>query len=155
MKRSTNGWTLLMAVPFLTQVAVAQAASCEDTSQQIEAFYNKTVDSCPGNNGEVQAACNCSGLIARGTKRPEDNGGKAGDYYVWQTSPKSREHRIRLIACTPSCTTNTRMTRNGGSMRRTSDPCGSSCAISPTKAPGRKPGGILNRHVLTSVMKRR
>lgn len=55
MKRSTNGWTLLMAVPFLTQVAVAQAASCEDTSQQIEAFYNKTVDSCPGNNGEVQA----------------------------------------------------------------------------------------------------
>lgn len=91
MKRSTNGWTLLMAVPFLTQVAVAQAASCEDTVQQIEAFYNKTVDSCPGNNGEVQAAFNCSGLIARGTKRPEDNGGQAGDYYVWQTSPKSRE----------------------------------------------------------------
>ncbi len=91
MKRCTDGWTLLMAVPFLTQVAVAQAAGCEETLQQIQAFYNKTVDNCPGDSGEAQAAYNCSGLIARGTKRPEHTGGKAGDYYVWQTSPKSRE----------------------------------------------------------------
>lgn len=90
MNRRIDGWTLLMALPLLAQTTLADAAGCEETLQQIQEFYNNTVDSCPGANGEAQAAYNCSGLIARGTKRPEYSGGKAGDYYIWETSPKSQ-----------------------------------------------------------------
>lgn len=90
MKRRIDGWLLVMALPLLAQTTAANAATCADTLKQIEEFYNNTPDTCPGSNGEAQAASNCSGLIARGTKRPEHSGGKAGDYYVWESSPKSQ-----------------------------------------------------------------
>lgn len=91
MKRCINGWTLLMALPLLAQTVLVQAAVCQDTLKQIQAFYDATPDTCPGSNGEPQAAYNCSGLIIRGAMRAEDTGGKAGDYYIWQSSPKARE----------------------------------------------------------------
>lgn len=91
MNRRIDGWTLLMALPLLAQTTLAGAASCQETLQQIQEFYNNTPDTCPGDNGEAQAAYNCSGLIARGAKRPEYQGGKEGEYHVWQTSPKAQE----------------------------------------------------------------
>jgi|GEM_PF-4138535 len=91
MRRRIDGRTWLLALPLLMQATLGQAASCEDTLKQIQEFYNKTVDTCPGSQGEAQAAYNCSGLMIRGTQRPEDAGAPAGSWFVWQTSPKSRE----------------------------------------------------------------
>lgn len=90
MKRRIEGWTLLMALPLLAQTTLAGAETCDQTVQEIEQSYNKVVDTCPGANGEPQAALFCSGWVMRGTKRPEHFGQPAGSFYPWQTSPNAQ-----------------------------------------------------------------
>jgi len=91
MKRRIDGWTLVMALPLLAQVTLAHAATCEEVLPQVQRYYDNTADSCIDENGKEQAAYNCAGIIARGTQRPERTGGNAGDFYVWQASPKAQE----------------------------------------------------------------
>ncbi len=91
MKRRTDGLALAMALPLLAQTALALAESCEDAVKRLEERYTKTEDYCVGQNGERQSAQFCSGLTIRGVKRPEESGGKPGDYYVFGISPNAQE----------------------------------------------------------------
>ncbi|MDU9393548.1 DUF2599 domain-containing protein [Pseudomonas sp. zfem002] len=91
MSRRIDKWSLLMALPFVTQATLAGAATCEETLPVIEQLYNNTVDNCTGPEGQAVPASDCSGLIARGTQRPEHSGGQAGDYRVWKASPSAVE----------------------------------------------------------------
>jgi len=90
MNRRIEGWTLLMALPLLAQTALVGAADCDTTVQELQQSYNKVVDTCPGANGEPQAAYFCSGLVLRGTKRPEHFGQPEGSFYTFQTSPNAQ-----------------------------------------------------------------
>ncbi|MDR0280716.1 MAG: DUF2599 domain-containing protein [Paucimonas sp.] len=89
MNRRIDGWRLLVTLPLLAQVALANAETCESAVQRLEKRYNDTSDYCVGANGERQAAHFCNGLTMRGVRRPEDNGGKAGDFFVFDTPPNS------------------------------------------------------------------
>ncbi|WP_175650124.1 DUF2599 domain-containing protein [Pseudomonas sp. Marseille-P9899] len=81
----------LMALPFLMQATLAHAQSCAEALKTVEQLYNNTVDQCVGANGEPTPASDCSGLMVRGTERPEASGGNAGDWYVWNDSPGVKE----------------------------------------------------------------
>lgn len=86
MRRRTDRLVPLLVLPFMLQATLASAASCEATLKEIQQYYNNTVDQCVGADGEPRPASECSGLILRGTSRPEDSGGKAGDWYPWNDS---------------------------------------------------------------------
>lgn len=86
MRRRMDRLVPLLVFPFLLQTTLAQAASCAETLKLVEQLYSNTVDECKGANGEPNPASDCSGLLVRGTQRPEENGGKAGDYFVWNDS---------------------------------------------------------------------
>lgn len=89
MNKPIDKLALLLALPLLTQAMQANAATCEDTLQVVESLYNNTVDECTGADGQALPASNCSGLIARGTERPERKGLPEGSERVYHTAPKS------------------------------------------------------------------
>lgn len=84
MKKNSKGMIPLFVFQLLLQTTSANAESCEETLRQVEALYNKTVDSCG-----PDPASDCSGLLIRGTHRA--NAAKAEKWDVWDPSPKAKE----------------------------------------------------------------
>jgi hypothetical protein len=84
MKNRLNRIAPLLMFPLLVQVTWAYAESCEETLKKVETLYNKTVDSCG-----PDPASDCSGLIIRGTHRPDPAKGQKWD--VWNPSPTAIE----------------------------------------------------------------
>ncbi|WP_225422609.1 DUF2599 domain-containing protein [Pseudomonas huaxiensis] len=82
----------LMALPLLLQATIVRAESCEETLKLVEELYNNQASNCMSLSGDRSVrnpASDCSGLLVRGTMRPEwqETPQPAGTYHVWNPSP--------------------------------------------------------------------
>ena len=95
MRRRIDRLVPLLALPLLMQATLVHAQSCEETLKVIEEVYNNQASNCMSFEGDRSVrtpASDCSGLIVRGTQRPErqDTPQPPGTYHVWNTSPKAQ-----------------------------------------------------------------
>ncbi|MCU1719739.1 DUF2599 domain-containing protein [Pseudomonas sp. 5P_5.1_Bac1] len=92
MRRRIDRLIPLLALPFMLQATFVHAESCEETLKVVQELYNNEASNCMSLTGDRSVrnpASDCSGLLVRGTMRPErqETPQPAGTYYVWNSSP--------------------------------------------------------------------
>ncbi|OLS61808.1 DUF2599 domain-containing protein [Pseudomonas putida] len=88
MTRRSDRFIPLLVLPLMLPGGLALAESCADTLKVVQRLYQNKVEECNGD-----PASDCSGLLVRGTTRPEKSKPPlpAGAYNVWEASPKAQE----------------------------------------------------------------